>query len=51
MKGKYMVEEAVEVDTIQDQDTEAITMKSLLEAGVHFGHQKRRWNPKMKRYN
>ena len=27
-----------------------ITMKSLLEAGVHFGHQKRRWNPKMRRY-
>ena len=27
-----------------------ITMKSLLEAGVHFGHQKRRWNPKMKPY-
>ena len=27
-----------------------ITMKSLLEAGVHFGHQKRRWNPKMGRY-
>ncbi len=25
-------------------------MKSLLEAGVHFGHQTRRWNPKMKRY-
>jgi small subunit ribosomal protein S2 len=25
-------------------------MKSLLEAGVHFGHQKRRWNPKMKTY-
>jgi small subunit ribosomal protein S2 len=25
-------------------------MKSLLEAGVHFGHQKRRWNPKMKSY-
>jgi small subunit ribosomal protein S2 len=25
-------------------------MKSLLEAGVHFGHQKRRWNPKMKQY-
>ncbi|PKB60971.1 MAG: 30S ribosomal protein S2 [SAR202 cluster bacterium Casp-Chloro-G4] len=25
-------------------------MKSLLEAGVHFGHQKRRWNPKMRRY-
>ena len=27
-----------------------ITMKSLLEAGVHFGHQTRRWNPKMKKY-
>lgn len=27
-----------------------VTMKSLLEAGVHFGHQKRRWNPKMKQY-
>lgn len=27
-----------------------ITMKQLLEAGVHFGHQSRRWNPKMKPY-
>jgi len=27
-----------------------ITMKQLLEAGVHFGHQTRRWNPKMKQY-
>jgi small subunit ribosomal protein S2 len=27
-----------------------ITMKSLLEAGVHFGHQRRRWNPKMEQY-
>jgi small subunit ribosomal protein S2 len=27
-----------------------ITMKELLEAGVHFGHQTRRWNPKMKDY-
>ena len=27
-----------------------ITMKDLLEAGVHFGHQKSRWNPKMKPY-
>lgn len=27
-----------------------ITMKQLLEAGVHFGHQTTRWNPKMKRY-
>lgn len=28
----------------------SITMKQLLEAGVHFGHQTRRWNPKMKPY-
>jgi small subunit ribosomal protein S2 len=27
-----------------------LSMKELLEAGVHFGHQTRRWNPKMKRY-
>ena len=27
-----------------------VTMKQLLEVGVHFGHQTRRWNPKMKRY-
>ena len=29
---------------------EVTTMKQLLEAGVHFGHQTRRWNPKMKKY-
>ena len=28
----------------------SINMKALLEAGVHFGHQTRRWNPKMKPY-
>lgn len=28
----------------------AVTMKELLEAGIHFGHQTRRWNPKMKKY-
>jgi len=27
-----------------------VTMKQLLEAGVHFGHQTRRWNPKRKPY-
>ena len=27
-----------------------VTMKSLLESGVHFGHQTRRWNPKMSKY-
>ena len=30
--------------------SEPLTMKALLEAGVHFGHQTRRWNPVMKRY-
>ena len=28
----------------------AVTMKELLECGVHFGHQTRRWNPKMAEY-
>ena len=27
-----------------------VSMKELLEAGVHFGHQTRRWNPKMRRF-
>ena len=27
-----------------------VSMNYLLEAGVHFGHQKRRWNPKMREY-
>lgn len=29
---------------------EPVSLKALLEAGVHFGHQKNRWNPKMKQY-
>ena len=28
----------------------AVSMRELLEAGVHFGHQTRRWNPKMRPY-
>ena len=32
------------------ETTAVVTMKQLLEAGVHFGHQTRRWNPKMKRF-
>ncbi len=39
------VEEKTEVNVLS-----VISMKSLLEAGVHFGHQTRRWNPKMARY-
>ena len=43
-----MVQEAVQPENTETQETtHEITMKSLLEAGVHFGHQKRRWNPKM----
>ena len=32
------------------KDMSVISMKQLLEAGVHFGHQTRRWNPKMAEY-
>ena len=31
-------------------NSSVVSMKALLEAGVHFGHQTRRWNPKMKQY-
>src|SRR2546430_8558698 len=32
------------------QPVAVVSMRELLEAGVHFGHQTRRWNPKMKRF-
>ena len=35
---------------MHDPDAPVITMRKLLEAGAHFGHQTRRWNPKMKKY-
>jgi len=41
---------AVEKPLIKEKRMAYITMKELLEAGVHFGHQTRRWNPKMKPY-
>ena len=31
-------------------ETTEVTIQSLLEAGVHFGHQTRRWNPRMKSF-
>jgi small subunit ribosomal protein S2 len=34
----------------EDKNMSVISMKQLLEAGVHFGHQTRKWNPKMKKY-
>jgi small subunit ribosomal protein S2 len=43
------MEQRVE-ENIAEAPPVPITMKTLLEAGVHFGHQKRRWNPKMRRY-
>ncbi len=46
---KETVETSVEAEEVS-QGPEPITMKSLLEAGVHFGHQRRRWNPKMDTY-
>jgi small subunit ribosomal protein S2 len=36
--------------TILEERMSVVQMKQLLEAGVHFGHQTRRWNPKMKPY-
>lgn len=40
----------VEAPEVSPPPREPVTMKTLLEAGVHFGHQTRRWNPNMKRY-
>ena len=37
-------------EVVETQEPPPLTMKSLLEAGVHFGHQKRRWNPRMRQY-
>src|SRR5690606_38925726 len=34
----------------EERSMPAVTMRELLEAGVHFGHQTRRWNPKMRRF-
>ena len=37
-------------EVVEAPEPPPLTMKSLLEAGVHFGHQKRRWNPRMRQY-
>ncbi len=44
------VTEPREAGSFLEQAEGPLTMKSLLESGVHFGHQTRRWNPRMKRY-
>jgi small subunit ribosomal protein S2 len=38
------------LDTPTQPQDSALSVKDLLEAGAHFGHQKRRWNPKMQRF-
>ena len=35
---------------VHDENAEVVTLRKLLEAGVHYGHQTKRWNPKMKPY-
>ncbi|MFA7100913.1 MAG: 30S ribosomal protein S2 [Bacilli bacterium] len=55
IEAEKVAEEAVQ-ETINmgslviDHNQPIITMRKLLEAGVHFGHLTRRWNPKMKKY-
>ena len=39
-----------EISPLPGEVSDLVTMKSLLEAGVHFGHQTRRWHPRMKKY-
>ncbi len=57
-RGGHNQPKDTDLDTQENVETQAqaiaapggITMKQLLEAGVHFGHQTKRWNPKMKPY-
>ena len=44
------MQETVPTERKPIEDTTTTSMKSLLEAGVHFGHRKRNWNPKMGKY-
>ena len=49
-----LTEAPLPMDTAHDRKgtgmAPVVTMRQLLESGVHFGHQTRRWNPKMKRF-
>ena len=40
--------ESTDTQDTQSNDDNPISMRQLLEAGVHFGHQTKRWNPKMR---
>ena len=43
-------EENIMESIVHDENAEVVTLRKLLEAGVHYGHQTKRWNPKMKPY-
>ena len=49
---EVLVEETADVmaTVIHDENEPVVSTKRLLEAGCHFGHQTRRWNPKMGKY-
>ena len=47
--GLYKMSEE-KMPVVETETAPVITTRKLLEAGVHFGHQTRRWNPKMKKY-
>jgi len=49
-KGLEHEVKILEVKQKEEKNMAIISMKKLLEAGVHFGHQTRRWNPKMAEY-
>ena len=45
-----MAKENQTVQSEEKNDNYPVSMRQLLESGVHFGHQTRRWNPKMDTY-
>jgi len=48
--GAKLEPDGADDPTPEEVRVAGVTMKDLLEAGVHFGHQTRRWNPKMKKF-
>ncbi len=50
IQGVYRMPSEMEEKPQEEKQMAVVSMKQLLEAGVHFGHQTRRWNPKMAQY-
>lgn len=50
VKEEAATNDVTMAEVMHDENTPVVTMKKLLEAGVHFGHQTRKWNPKMSKY-